>query len=228
MVSCCVFVFVVWFFSLFFFCVFFLMIRRPPRSTRTDTLFPDTTLFRSRRSRGGTQSQLQTDNSALVDLADIEKKADASKSLYESYLRRYNEIVAGSGSEQPSARMISAASVPVLPDSTNLLLNLALGCVVGGLLGAMLAIVSELSYRGLTTLEDVAARLGLRGLGFVPAFRSVEPHADTPPETVHNFPAGTFAEALRTVTVSVRQSGGGTSKSIAITPSDPGTRADHG
>src|SRR3546814_3071141 len=31
---------------LFFF--FFLMIRRPPRSTRTDTLFPYTTLFRSR------------------------------------------------------------------------------------------------------------------------------------------------------------------------------------
>src|SRR3546814_17452644 len=26
---------------------FFVMIRRPPRSTRTDTLFPDTTLFRS-------------------------------------------------------------------------------------------------------------------------------------------------------------------------------------
>src|SRR3546814_15648426 len=32
-------------FSLFF----FLMIRRPPRSTRTDTLFPYTTLFRSKR-----------------------------------------------------------------------------------------------------------------------------------------------------------------------------------
>src|SRR3546814_15007490 len=28
---------------------FFLMIRRPPRSTRTDTLFPYTTLFRSRQ-----------------------------------------------------------------------------------------------------------------------------------------------------------------------------------
>src|SRR3546814_11032307 len=28
---------------------FFVMIRRPPRSTRTDTLFPYTTLFRSRR-----------------------------------------------------------------------------------------------------------------------------------------------------------------------------------
>src|SRR3546814_3099404 len=36
---------------LFFF--FFLMIRRPPRSTRTDTLFPHTTLFRSQPLRKG-------------------------------------------------------------------------------------------------------------------------------------------------------------------------------
>src|SRR3546814_6724811 len=33
----------------FFILFFFLMIRRPPRSTRTDTLFPYTTLFRSQR-----------------------------------------------------------------------------------------------------------------------------------------------------------------------------------
>src|SRR3546814_16137620 len=31
---------------------FFLMLRRPPRSTRTDTLFPYTTLFRSERDAG--------------------------------------------------------------------------------------------------------------------------------------------------------------------------------
>src|SRR3546814_8782064 len=42
-----------------FFLFFFLRIRRPPRSTRTDTLFPYTTLFRSprrpaRRSRSRT------------------------------------------------------------------------------------------------------------------------------------------------------------------------------
>src|SRR3546814_442824 len=33
--------------------IFFLMIRRPPRSTRTDTLFPYTTLFRSLRRAAG-------------------------------------------------------------------------------------------------------------------------------------------------------------------------------
>src|SRR3546814_15148799 len=33
----------------YLFCVFVLRLRRPPRSTRTDTLFPYTTLFRSAR-----------------------------------------------------------------------------------------------------------------------------------------------------------------------------------
>src|SRR3546814_11257754 len=46
---------------------FFLMIRRPPRSTRTDTLFPYTTLFRSpvqgrslRRCRRGSLHTIAT------------------------------------------------------------------------------------------------------------------------------------------------------------------------
>src|SRR3546814_12052547 len=36
-------------------CIFFLRIRRPPRSTRTDTLFPYTTLFRSIHLTGAAQ-----------------------------------------------------------------------------------------------------------------------------------------------------------------------------
>src|SRR3546814_11468359 len=38
--------------SVFYASVIFLTIRRPPRSTRTDTLFPYTTLFRSRSGIG--------------------------------------------------------------------------------------------------------------------------------------------------------------------------------
>src|SRR3546814_823786 len=39
---------------------FFLMIRRPPRSTRTDTLFPYTTLFRSHMKKPPTNRRLLT------------------------------------------------------------------------------------------------------------------------------------------------------------------------
>src|SRR3546814_12276753 len=41
------------FLLLLIFIIFFLMIRRPPRSTRTDTLFPYTTLFRSDQHANG-------------------------------------------------------------------------------------------------------------------------------------------------------------------------------
>ncbi|AIT80758.1 GumC family protein [Novosphingobium pentaromativorans] len=175
-----------------------------------------------RRSRGGTQSQLQSGNSALVELADLEKKADASETLYESYLRRYNAVVAGSGSEQPSARLISGATVPVLPVSPNLPLNLALALVVGLLSGAMLAVVTELSYAGLTSLGDVETRIGLPGWGFVPAIRSIEPHADTPMDTLREYPEGPLSEALRNIIVSVRHSMSGSGKVLAITSAIPG------
>src|SRR3546814_779725 len=56
---CCVYIF------------FFLMIRRPPRSTRTDTLFPYTTLFRS----GQIQSMFQLVPGALEQIRAGKVKA---------------------------------------------------------------------------------------------------------------------------------------------------------
>src|SRR3546814_7642168 len=50
--------------------IFFLMIRRPPRSTRTDTLFPYTTLFRSHPGHG----QGQIDHAAQPRVAQPQKR----------------------------------------------------------------------------------------------------------------------------------------------------------
>src|SRR3546814_6918562 len=53
-----------------FFFFFFLMIRRPPRSTRTDTLFPYTTLFRSGRiERAVVEADAAAEAGGLVLLA---------------------------------------------------------------------------------------------------------------------------------------------------------------
>src|SRR3546814_4752323 len=43
------------------------MIRRPPRSTRTDTLFPDTTLFRSEGKRFPVHEELVSDFKPAVE-----------------------------------------------------------------------------------------------------------------------------------------------------------------
>src|SRR3546814_17985734 len=50
---------------------FFLMIRRPPRSTRTDTLFPYTTLVRSINGYIKTISKLQREHERLS--AEVDK-----------------------------------------------------------------------------------------------------------------------------------------------------------
>src|SRR3546814_18647611 len=61
--------------------VFFLMIRRPPRSTRTDTLFPYTTLFRSHLDA----CQTITGNHPVKSLAGIyaDSFTDHSEKLLE-------------------------------------------------------------------------------------------------------------------------------------------------
>src|SRR3546814_835966 len=43
------------------------MIRRPPRSTRTDTLFPDTTLFRSRYTENGPEGLLPVRKAVVIE-----------------------------------------------------------------------------------------------------------------------------------------------------------------
>src|SRR3546814_18018159 len=54
---------------------FFLMIRRPPRSTRTDTLFPYTTLFRSLKA------------AARGELARIEAMGGAIAAVENAYMK---------------------------------------------------------------------------------------------------------------------------------------------
>src|SRR3546814_8016185 len=52
----------------FFFCYFFfLMIRRPPRSTRIDTLFPYTTLFRSQDGKDVFLADIWPTNQEVAD-----------------------------------------------------------------------------------------------------------------------------------------------------------------
>src|SRR3546814_13575101 len=50
---------------------FFLKRPRPPRTTRTDTLFPYTTLFRSARRTNWQSERTATDNAAAVRHRDI-------------------------------------------------------------------------------------------------------------------------------------------------------------
>jgi uncharacterized protein involved in exopolysaccharide biosynthesis/Mrp family chromosome partitioning ATPase len=172
-------------------------------------------------SLGHARGTLAVNNSALVGLDDLDRRAQASQALYASYLDRYKATVALSGAEQPNARIISLAEVPLRPSSPKLPLNLALGLLIGLVLGAAAALASENAYNGLTTGDDVERRIGVRFLGAVPLSHSIEQHEATPLATVANHPGGAFAEALRNVLGSTRQAPNGRRQVIAVTSAMP-------
>src|SRR3546814_13707180 len=70
---------------------FFLMIRRPPRSTRTDTLFPYTTLFRSDPSFAHvfTTSRAKAETKVVGRQAEVEQGWDSF--AVENYRKRSEE-----------------------------------------------------------------------------------------------------------------------------------------
>src|SRR3546814_5504262 len=56
------------------------MIRRPPRSTRTDTLFPYTTLFRSRTFAESGRAAFQSDRSIVGGIKPIKRRRNGEAS----------------------------------------------------------------------------------------------------------------------------------------------------
>src|SRR3546814_16883214 len=68
---------------------FFLMIRRPPRATRTDTLFPYTTLFRSVRLAGEREQRCTRTGKAKPEACQL------------AHSRRQRTDAAGDGTEGP-------------------------------------------------------------------------------------------------------------------------------
>ena len=119
----------------------------------------------------GARGTLAQNNRAGVQLTDLQRKADASQQLYETYLNRYKELSAKEGTEHSDARMISHAVAPTFPSSPNLLLNAALGLLIGLGLGLATVFGVEVAFSGLTNGEDVERRLGLRYLGGTPLLR---------------------------------------------------------
>src|SRR3546814_17927154 len=91
-------------------CFFFLMIRRPPRSTRTDTLFPYTTLFRSGQIKQGSLARIEPEGKVVRMWEAIETYMERKKPLI---------IVAGADYGKGSSRDWAAQGVRLGGVETN-------------------------------------------------------------------------------------------------------------
>ncbi|RDJ10427.1 polysaccharide biosynthesis tyrosine autokinase [Rhizobium grahamii] len=107
-------------------------------------------------------------NKSLVQLGDLEQRATALKTLYESYLGKYEEASQRQSFPIAKARVISEAGVPASPSSPKKTMTLGLAIVLGLMAGGALTAFQEFRERFFRVEGDVRTILGLKFLGYLP------------------------------------------------------------
>ncbi len=107
-------------------------------------------------------------NKSLVHLNELNQKASALKTLYESYLGRFEQASQQRSFPIAKARVISVAGVPTAPSSPKKTLVMALSIILGLMVGCGVAAFQEFRDRYFRVEGDVRAALGLKFLGYLP------------------------------------------------------------
>jgi len=174
-------------------------------------------------SLSSAKGTLAQNNKAMTDLDDLERRANASQEVYESYLGRYKQISTEGGIEQPGAHLISEAELPLSPVSPNIKLNLILGGVLGLGCATAAAFLVESLFSGLTSGQDVEERLGVRYLGGIPTFARSGAASKLAAGTSHiaQNPRSAFTEAFRTLRAGLFNRMNGDPRVVMITSALP-------
>lgn len=156
----------------------------------------DLTEERIREAIGGTLKALETDldkvereEKALVEqqkavetrmgevgrqltrFTRLESEMSAAREVYNSYLRRYGETTATSGSGLASVRVIDFAFPPPNPFKPRIMMNLALAAILGVFLGLGAVFLTEQLDDRIASPREVEAFIGLQVLSVVPKLK---------------------------------------------------------
>lgn len=162
---------------------------------------------------------------AQTGLSALEQKADAAKSIYESFLERSQESGALRDSAMPDATIASRAIVPNAPYSPNYVLIGLAGTILAVSAGLFSILLAEYLRRGVQTKRDVERRLHLRYAGAIPSLTSTlkrRKALEPPHDYVIAHSHSLFAEAFRSIRTFLTLSPGAKPRTIAITSALPG------
>ena len=136
-------------------------------------------------------------NKYLVILRQLEREGETYRSLYETYLKRYNEALQQQSFPIIEARIITSATVPLAPSYPNKAIILLLFGILGGAAGIGAGAFRELREKGFQSEEQVKSKPGLECLGILPEIKLKQPASakgENPPENTQ--PGGGGAAEL--------------------------------
>jgi polysaccharide biosynthesis transport protein len=164
-----------------------------------------------------------TSNIAQVKLRDLESTADTYRTLYDSYLQKFQESIQQQSAPVADTRIITLATAPLFKSSPKTLLLIVAGLILGLFGGAGTVVAREMSADVFRSADDVERGTGFECLGTTPmvkpsrktrrrqlqvsAMQRWTGHkafvASSVCENVLEDPFSRFSEALRNVKVSI-------------------------
>jgi succinoglycan biosynthesis transport protein ExoP len=161
-------------------------------------------------------------NNKQVQLRELEREADTYRTLYQSFLQRYQQTVQQQSFPMNDARVVTPAAPPLQPSHPKTIPIIVLSSLMGAILGSAFGAMREYRDSSFRTRAQIREDLGLKCFGMLPkvavpqleraggrrllgAHRSRDDRPDigTLASYVRDVPHSEFAEALRSVATSL-------------------------
>ncbi len=141
------------------------------------------------------KAELAQANEAQVRLDELQREADASRTLLETFLARSKEQTMQQTFQQPNAKVLATADPPVQPSRPNKTVLMILSVFAFGIIGVSTAFAVEAFDRGFRSGEQIERLTQQRSLGLVPALGGMV----RPSDYILNRPGSAFGEAIRNI-----------------------------
>jgi len=138
---------------------------------------------------------------AEVQLKELQREADTTRSLYEHFLLRFKETAEQKNLGETSARIISEAGTPQHPSFPNKKLYVVMGLLIGALFGILSALLIERLDGSFRTSHQVEEVTGLTALGIVPALTGRKRRR--PHDYLLERPQSSYSEAMIAVRAAI-------------------------
>ncbi|WP_135468113.1 polysaccharide biosynthesis tyrosine autokinase [Crenalkalicoccus roseus] len=167
------------------------------------------------------EDRVNTGQSAEIQLAALEREAEASRSLLRAVLERSQQTVAQTAIERPDARVLSPATTPALPSFPKVTTFVMAAVVLGVLFGLLVIWFLEQADSTIRSGEEVRSALGLPCLALVPMLKRGLLGRHRAEDYVVRKPLSPFAESMRTLRAALWL-GAEPPRVIVITAARPG------
>ncbi len=165
------------------------------------------------------RTQSNTAGEVTVRLRELERQAEASKSLYETFLSRFKHEAEQGHMRRANARVVSSASIPVSPSFPKTHKILLVVTLVSLALGLLLVFLLDRIDNAVRSADEAEELTGLPMLAVVPIHRG---QGDRPVDVVLQQPRSVLADGVRSLrTALLTGDASDPGRIILVTSSEP-------